>query len=291
MSFRRRRGLGAEPDERGGGLRVRALLGGGSGSGRYRRWGLAAALLLASVGAGYLIAAELLFPASSPAEDEALVEVPAARGTPVEEARERVEAAGLHLRAAARIPASGASEGRVLAQRPLGGQRTAAGDTVSVTVAAPEARLRVPALRSMRAEQARRVLRRMGFPVDSASEAAPVPGGEVVRTEPRAGELASPGSRVRVVVSAGPPLSRVPDLVGRHVDDVRSALADSGLALAGVSYDTAAFAAPGRVVAQSPPAGFSLREGERVTVRVAGRPASRTGGGADADSVGGGEDR
>lgn len=292
MSFRRRRGLGSEPDDGGDGSpRARRLLGAGAGSGRYRRWGLAAALVLASVGAGYLIAAELLFPASSPAEDGALLEVPAVRGTPVEEARERLEAAGLSLRTAARIPAAGAPEGQVLAQRPLGGQRTAAGDTVSVTVAAPGARLRVPALRSLRAGQARRVLRRMGFAADTARETASAPGGEVVRTEPRAGELASPGSTVRVVVSAGPSLSRVPELVGRHVDDVRSVLADSGLALAGVRYDTAAFAAPGRVVDQSPPPGYSLREGDRVTVRVAGPPASRTGGGADADSAGGGEDR
>lgn len=287
MSFRRRRGLGSEPDGGRGESRVPSLLGGEDLPGRYRRWGLGAALVLAAAAAGYLIAAELLFPASSPAEAEALVAVPAVRGASVEEARSRLREAGLSLRVSARIPATDAPEGQVLAQRPLGGQRAPAGDTVSVTVAAPEVRLRIPGLRSLRGEQAERVLRRMGFAVDTAREEATVPGGEVVGTEPTAGEWAAPGSTVRVVLSDGPPVSRVPELVGLHVDDVRPLLADSGLALGGVSYDTAAFSAPGRVVAQSPPPGFSLREGERVTVRVAGRPGSGTGGGTAPDSAGG----
>lgn len=295
MSFRRRRGLGSEPEEGGGTSRVRSLLARARGAvapgddrGRYGRWGLWAAILLGSGVLGYLIAAELLFPASSPADAESLVEVPAVRGSPVEEARSRLGEAGLSLEVAARLPAAEASEGQVLAQRPLGGQRAAAGDTVRVTLAALRRDVRVPALRALRGERARSVLRRMGLAVDSAREPASVAGGEVVRTEPPAGASAAPGSTVRVVLSAGPPVSRVPELVGRHVDDVRGALADSGLALGGVSYDTAAYAAPGRVVAQSPPPGFSLREGGRVTVRVAGRPERGPGSGAAAPDTAGG---
>lgn len=279
MSYRRRRGLGSEPDEGDGTSpvrdfleRVRRIGGRDDGADRLRRWGLGAAIVAAAALAGYLIAAELLFPASSPAEAEPLVRVPAVQGSSLEEARSRIGEAGLSLRVAARLPAADAEEGRVLAQRPLGGQRAAAGDTVAVTVAGPEAELRVPALRALRGGRARRVLRRMGFAVDSTSEAASVAGGEVVRTEPAAGTLAPQGSTIRIVMSEGPPVSGVPELVGRHVDDVRAVLADSGLALAGVSYDSTAVAAPGRVVAQSPPPGFSLRQGGRVTVRVAGLP-------------------
>lgn len=296
MSFRRRKGMGrgekaGEPgeggEERPAGRR-RTGAGGGSGGsgvagrgGALRGWALATALVLAAAGGGYLMAAELLFPASSPAETENLASVPDLVGSPLEEARTRLQEAGLSLSVSGRLPPGAeASEGQVLAQRPIGGQLAPPGDTVSLTVAAPEGPLRIPALRALRQEEARRVLQRMGFEVTTAREAASVPRGEVVRTVPPAGEAAAPGSAVRVVLSQGPPVSGAPELVGRHIDDVRSILADSGLALGAVSYDTTAFGAPGRIVAQSPPAGFSLREGQRVNVRVAGRsPESSTGGG------------
>lgn len=256
---------------------------GGSGGGgdALKRWGLAAALVLAAAGAGYLLAAEFLFPAASPAETESLTPVPDLVGSTVEEGRARLREAGLSARVSARVPpGTEASEGQVLAQRPLGGQLAPPGDTVSLTVAAPEGPLRIPALRSLREEEALSILRRMGFGVTTVREEASVPRAEVVRTVPPAGEAAAPGSGVRVVLSEGPPVSGAPELVGRHIDDVRSILADSGLALGAVSYDTTAFSAPGRIVGQSPPAGFSLREGERVSVRVAGRPPEPPAGGA-----------
>lgn len=256
--------------------------GSGGGSGVLRRWVLAAALVLTAAGGGYLLAAEFLFPAASPAETESLTPVPDLVGTSLEEGRAQLREAGLSTRVTARVPpGSEASEGQVLAQRPIGGQLAFPGDTVTLTVAAPEGPLRIPALRALREQQARDVLTRMGFQVTTTREEASVPRGEVVRTVPPAGEAAAPPSDVRVVLSEGPPVSGAPELVGRHIDDVRAILSDAGLALGAVSYDTAAFSAPGRVVGQSPPAGFSLREGERISVRVAGRPPESAAGGRD----------
>lgn len=295
MSFRRRKGMGGEAsDGDRSGEPDAAARGRGGGDGRgtdspLRRWALGAALALAAAGAGYLMAAELLFPASSPAESETLTPVPDLRGSQLDDARARLEEAGLALRVSTRAPAAGVGEDEVLAQRPVDGQLAAPGDTVSVTVADAERPLRMPALRSLREDQARRVLERMGFAVATESEAASVPRGEVVRTVPPAGEAASPGSEVRMVLSEGPPVSGAPELLGRHFDDVGSILADSGLALGAVSWDTAAIAAPGRVVSQSPPPGFSLREGERVGVRVAGSPPEDSpAGGAVPDTADGG---
>lgn len=286
MNFRRRKGMGRgqkgqEKDRKGeqpggggdGRAPGRRSGGSGPGGGALRRWLLAAALVLAAAGGGYLMAAEFLFPAASPAETESLTAVPDLVGTPLEEGRARLREAGLSARVSARVPpGTEASEGQVLAQRPIGGQMASPGDTISLTVAAPEGPLRIPALRALHQEEATSVLRGMGFEVTTAREEASVPRGEVVRTVPPAGEAAVPESSVRVVLSEGPPVSGVPELVGRHIDDVRAILDDAGLALGAVSYDTTAFSAPGRIVGQSPPAGFSLREGERVSVRVAGRP-------------------
>lgn len=287
MNFRRRKGMGrGEKAGESGSRSPRDLTGGGA----LRRWALGAALVLVAVGVGYLMAAELLFPASSPAETENLTPVPDLGGSPLEEARSRLREAGLALRVSSRVPPGtdrDAEEDQVLAQRPIGGQLAAPGDTVEVTVAAPEGPLRMPALRGIREAEARRVLEGMGFEVVTAREAGSVAPGEVVRTVPPAAEAAATGSEVRLVLSEGPPVAGAPELVGRHIDDVRSILADSGLALGAVSYDTAAFAAPGRIVGQSPPAGFSLREGQRVGVRVAGHPPEPSAGpGAGPDTTG-----
>lgn len=275
MSFRRRKGLGREKTggDSPGEPRGRRRGGEEEGAvGPLRRWALLAGVALAAAGAGYLVAAEVLFPAPSPAETGALTPVPDLRGAPLEEARGRLQEAGFSLRVSSRVPVADAEEGRVLAQRPLGGQLAPPGDTVSLTVADAAGPVRLPPLRSLREAEALRILDRMGLRVATTREAASVPRGEVVRTVPAAGETAEPGTRVQVVLSEGPPVAAVPQLVGRHIDDVRSILAGSGLELGAVRYDTAAFAAPGRVVGQSPPAGFSLRAGERVGVRVAGRP-------------------
>lgn len=301
MNFRRRKGMGRgqkdgpEEGEEGrspGRRRGSGTGGSGGGSGALRRWALAAALVLAAAGGGYLMAAEFLFPAASPAETESLTRVPDLVGGSLEDGRARLGEAGLSVRVSARVPpGTEASEGQVLAQRPLGGQLSSPGDTVSLTVAAPEGPLRIPALRALREQQARSVLTGMGFQVTTTREEASVPRGEVVRTVPPAGEAAAPGSSVRVVLSQGPPVAGVPELVGRHIDDVRAILSDVGLALGGVSYDTTAYSAPGRIVGQSPPAGFSLREGERVSVRVAGRPPEPAAGGRDTLPGGNGETR
>jgi beta-lactam-binding protein with PASTA domain len=40
-----------------------------------------------------------------------------------------------------------------------------------------------------------------------------------------------------------------------------------------MTFEPAALGAPGRVIGQSPPPGFGLREGGEVSVRVAGSPS------------------
>jgi len=73
-------------------------------------------------------------------------------------------------------------------------------------------------------------------------------------------------------VSRGSPLTTVPDLSGRHIDDALALLAESKLSLGAISYDPLSFDAPGRIVGQYPPGGYGLRQGDPVEVRVAGRP-------------------
>lgn len=315
MSYRRRRGL------RGSGTwldRLRSLLPGGgeegeedgadggpdpgpgggageggSGPGDWRRAAASAVLLVVLFGAGYLVSAQWLFPASSEPVTGELVEVPDLVGLTAGEARRTLDEAGLAFRQRSGVPHLDAPEGAVVAQSPLPGQYARPGAPVSATPSlGPESR-RVPNLRGLSDRQGRIVLERLGFDARADTVRSPEERGRVVGTRPESGEELTLPAEVTMVVSEGPAVEHVPDLTGLHVDDVEERLAESDLELGEIDWDPEAFAAPGRVVGQSPPPGYALRAGGWVSVRVAGAPTEDGGpassGGGDARD--GGDER
>lgn len=262
MSYRRRKGLGSPM---GWIRRFRGPLG-------------AVVIAAALFGGGYLLASQWIFPATAADGSADLVEVPELVGLTSEEARSALEEAGLSFRLGSEVPDPEAPEGAVLAQSPLPGQYARPGAPVALTLSlGPERRL-VPDLRGLSGRQGRIVLERLGFDVSTDSTGSRVERGRVVATRPAAGEELELPAEVTLVLSQGPQVVEVPDLTGVHVDDVRRRLDEAGLALGEVRYDPEAYAAPGRVVGQSPSPGYALRVGGRVSVRVAGEPegADRT---------------
>lgn len=243
---------------------------------------LVVALSLAALfGAGYLVASEWLFPATSAAESSQLVEVPDLVGLTADEAREALGSADLEYRLGTEVAHRRAPEGAVLAQSPLPGQFARPGAPVSITLSLGPRRRVVPDLRGLSDRQGAIVLERLGFRTGRDSASSAVERGRVVGTRPGSGTELTLPAEVTVVVSRGPDVVQVPDLVGLHVDDVEGRLASAGLMLGEVQYDPEARAAPGRVVGQSPAPDFALRAGGRVSVRIAGtrpdpgeRPAS-----------------
>lgn len=235
-----------------------------------RRVGVVLLCLAMLFGVGYLAAAEWLFPASSAAESSQLVEVPELVGLTDEEAREVLGTADLEYRLGSEVPHRRAPEGAVLAQSPLPGQFARPGAPVSVTVSLGPDRRVVPDLRGLSDRQGVIVLERLGFGTSRDNANSAVERGRVVGTRPESGTELTLPAEVTVVVSRGPDVVEVPDLVGVHVDDVESRLEAAGLVLGEVQYDPEARAAPGRVVGQAPAPDFALRGGARVSVRVAG---------------------
>lgn len=235
-----------------------------------RGWLLVLGLVLGAFGGGYLLASQVLFPPASEAGDAPLVEVPSVRGESLEEARNRLADHDLRAEVAYRPTTPDADSGTVLGQRPLPGQMARSGATIQLTVSRGSEEVRVPGLQGLPEERARSVLRSLGLEATSRGEPSAMRKGEVVGTEPPAGTEVTVPARVRLVVSEGPEVGRVPELVGRHVDDIPGLLEEAGLELGSVEFDPDAANAPGRVVGQSPPPGFSLRRGGSVSVRVAG---------------------
>jgi serine/threonine-protein kinase len=97
--------------------------------------------------------------------------------------------------------------------------------------------------------------------VDDFSET--VPAGNVVGTDPPAGQLAPRDSQVAAHVSKGPQPVAVPNVVSMSVEQASQALQASGLVA-----DVQNFA-PGRTVkSQNPPAGTQVNRGAKVTLAL-----------------------
>lgn len=271
MSYRRRRGLGSTQSMRQLTDRVGALgLHWGRVSLRPGRWAATLGVSVIFMGFGYLIATRLLFPAPSAPGGEALVELPELVGLDVASAEERVRGLGLNFDAGSEVYHAHAAAGLVVAQSPLPGQLARPGAPVRVTVSLGPQRVVVPDVTGLSERQARIILEQLGFRTTIQSRDAPIRSGRVLRTSPEAGTEMSVPSEVNIVVSKGFAVAAVPDLIGRHAEDVEEILDELGLRLGVVSFDEDAPDAPGRVIGQTPPPGYNLRADGRVAIQVAG---------------------
>jgi serine/threonine-protein kinase len=221
-------------------------------------------------GGGYLAAAQWVFPGGPVEEDPSLVKVPELVGLTGDEAQGRLDHVGLEYTVRSGVTHPEAPEGAVLSQDPLPGQYARSGAPVYVSLSrGPELHV-LPDVSGLSERQAIIVLERLGYQVEVERVTHTLGQGRAIETRPEADtELAVP-AEVVLVVSEGRPVVQVPELVGRHVDDAEGALAEAGLELGAITYDPQALEAPGRIVGQYPPSGYSLREGGAVEVRVAG---------------------
>lgn len=177
------------------------------------------------------------------------VPVPNVLGLNVNEARRRVEAAGLVLGTPRRT-------GRVIDQQPGAGTLVSRESTVTVTL---DAGVTVPNLLGLTVEQARQAVEQAGLVLDSPDAA-----GRIIGQRPRAGRSVARGRVVAVTVEPIPVLI-VPDVVGMTVQQARTTLERAGLQLDAPDID-------GRVIGQRPRAGSSAVPGTTVAVTIAVPP-------------------
>jgi beta-lactam-binding protein with PASTA domain len=265
MSYKRRRGLGAH---RSGEPRTEKQ-DIGTGPGKQRVW-ISVGLVVVCLLAGYAIATLWMSPDSATADDGSVVQVPDLVGEPEAEARSRIEAIGLEYTVGRGLSHQQAPEGTVLAQSPLAGQFARPGAPVNVTLSrGPEVHT-LPDVAGLSERQANIVLERLGYDVEIERQEDPMVAGRAVGTRPGAGTELEVPSPLVLIVSEGAPIVVIPDLLGLHIDDALQILTESRLELGSISFDPEAPEAPGRIVGQYPPVGYSLRAGDTVELRVAG---------------------
>lgn len=133
---------------------------------------------------------------------------------------------------------------------------------------APPATVEVPEVIGMAPEAAGELLAGRGLRLVVASEAASteVDEGEIAGQAPLAGSQVASGERVDVIISTGPPLIAIPQVVGRPVAEARAAIASAGLTVGRVSETGEG--EPGTVTETNPPQGTSTTPDTPVALTV-----------------------
>ena len=137
----------------------------------------------------------------------------------------------------------------------------------------PGAQREVPDVLGQTADAATTQLAEAGLASATTSvfdEEAPV--GSVVDTQPAPGDSIHKDGTVTLVVSSGPQLFPVPDLVGGTEEAARAALEEANLVLGEMTEAYDATAPVGSVVSSDPPAGEELRRDTEVDVVLSRGP-------------------
>ncbi len=100
-----------------------------------------------------------------------------------------------------------------------------------------------------------------------------VPAGKVLAQDPPAGTSVALGSAVNLVISSGPALVVVPDVVGQAQTDAEAAIAAAGLSVGTLALNNSDTVPAGNVISQDPPAGTSVAPGRAVNLVVSLGPA------------------
>ena len=231
-----------------------------------RRLLVSAFTLIAAFVAGYSIAAFVLFPAPIFARAQA---VPRYLGLELEEATQALLDAGFTVNDTTWVNHPNQPANTVVWQEPPPGVAVPPGTGVSISVSRGPQRVPIPVVAGYEQELARRLIEAAGLTVASIdTSTAPQERGVVVNTSPRAGQSRPPGFGVRLYVSVGAATISVPDLTGLTLDEARTLLEESKLALGSTQARTSTMSEPGLIIEQSPAAGTLSAPGAAVAVVI-----------------------
>jgi serine/threonine-protein kinase len=189
------------------------------------------------------------------------VPLPDVTGKPLAEAQPLLEQAGFVVAVERRFDENVAKD-LTLGTEPPGGGQAPPESTVKLIVSDGPAPVEVPNVAGKGYDDAAATIsakRLVPVRRDTFSDTVAV--GVVIGTDPASGRQAPRDSEVAILVSKGPELISVPNLIGQSVEAASTALSNAGLAA-----DVQNFAPGKKVRAQDPAAGTKVRRGAKVTL-------------------------
>ena len=200
-----------------------------------------------------------------------LVTVPDVRGVRVERGQQDASEVGLTVVAMDSLHHPTARTGTVLGQSPLPGQMALPGTVLRVTTSLGPQLREVPDLVHVDADRARIVLETSGFIVSVDSVETELPRGRVVEMRPGPDATLALPAEVLILVSRGPPLVTVPDVLGLEEAEALAVLDSLGLVVSEVREVFRFGRDQGIVVEQEPPSDTLVERGTAVRLAVGRR--------------------
>jgi serine/threonine-protein kinase len=193
-------------------------------------------------------------------------DVPKLTKLTVEEAQVALGAANLALGAQTEAYDDKVKEGDIVSSDPPAGESVKPGTQVAVVVSKGPEPVTMPTLTGTDGDAAEATLKDLGLKVDRTNKTSEsVAKGLVISTDPEGGATTFRGKTVELVVSKGPPLVTVPNVVGRNEAEARAALEDAGFV---VSVNKPLGFVVFGVNSQNPRGGTKAPKGSTVTITV-----------------------
>jgi eukaryotic-like serine/threonine-protein kinase len=217
-------------------------------------------LLLVALIAGAALILPSLFD-----ENPEQVQVPDLIGMTEQQARAAIGDAGLSVGQPEYVADPDVARDKVIQQEPNRDTFVDPGATVTITVSTGKPMTSVPSVLGQNRDAARQTLEAAHLKVVFQEKEDDAPRGEVVETNPAAGEQVPEGTTVMVLFSDGP--EKVPDVVGMTQEEAEQALKQAGFkAFVTTSDDTEE--PKGTVIEQNPDGGEERPAGDSVTIVV-----------------------
>lgn len=164
--------------------------------------------------------------------------------------------------------------GTVISQSPSAGEKVIAGSKVTLIVSSSTEDLIVPNCYGLTLEKAEKMLANSNLNVYKTAEVSSetMEPGSVVYTDPKAGSVVSANREITIFISSGPSTTTlktyaVPDVRGLSQSDAKKFLAAAGFS--NVVFETKDDPTrKGIVLSQSPSAGSTVKENEKIVVTV-----------------------
>ncbi|MET7574490.1 Stk1 family PASTA domain-containing Ser/Thr kinase [Streptomyces sp. NPDC005492] len=223
---------------------------------------LAAVLLILGVGAGvwYINSGQF-------------TKVPPLLAKTQAQARERLDEAGLDVKAVKHAYSDTVKRGTVISSDPESGARIRDNDSVTLTISDGPETVKVPDLTGYRLDKAQALLKRDGLAAGMVTRefSDDVPKGFVIGTAPDAGTKRHAGSAIALTVSKGSAVD-VPDVTGEDLDEAKADLQDAGLAVKVSATEVTSEYDAGQVAKQTPAGDSQAADGDTVTLTVSKGP-------------------
>ncbi|HEX6919463.1 MAG TPA: Stk1 family PASTA domain-containing Ser/Thr kinase [Actinomycetes bacterium] len=233
---------------------------------------LAYALLGLAVVAVFVIAAlvgKALFDQSGGASK---VTVPDVQGLTLAQAQAKIRGLGLTVGTVTQKASETVDKGKVMDQSPEPNTELASGRPVSLTVSSGVDEVAVPELVGLSLDEASAELRRAGLQLGERKYVDSTENRNVVtKVNPAEGTTVPANSKVDLEVASGN--NKVPDVVGKPLDEARRLLEDAGFSVQSSEREDGS-KPPGTVLQQSPQGDGTARLDTTVTLVVAKAPAA-----------------